>query len=251
MAGETLDRYAARAVFAPLGMRDTEFRPQEDGVGRGRVARERIAPSETRNGAMVRGTVHDPRAFALGGVAGHAGLFGTADDLARYATAILSGGGRVLSPAGVASMTTPRVYGDHDLRALGWDVDTGYSSVRGDLFPIGSFGHTGWTGTSLWIDPVTGVYVVLLTSRVTPTAPARWSRSGRGGPDRRLGGADAPEACSAALSELVLPRAPRAIAPRPEAAAAATLAPAVDVRAGVDVLDARGFAGSPAGTSPC
>ena len=112
--------------------------------------------------------MHDPRAFALGGVAGHAGLFSTADDVARYATAILSGGGGVLSAAGVASMTTPRVYGDRDLRALGWDVDTAYSSCRGDLFPIGSFGHTGWTGTSLWIDPSTGVYVVVLTSRVHP-----------------------------------------------------------------------------------
>jgi CubicO group peptidase (beta-lactamase class C family) len=168
VTGETLDRYAARTVFAPLRMADTEFRPQQDGVGRGRIPLERIAPSETRNGAMVRGTVHDPRAFALGGVAGHAGLFGTADDLARYAAAILSGGGRVLSPAGVASMTTPRVHGDRDLRALGWDVDTSYSSSRGDLFPVGSFGHTGWTGTSLWIDPVTGVYVVLLSSRVHP-----------------------------------------------------------------------------------
>ena len=153
VAGETLDRYAARVVFGPLGMMDTEFRPQQDGVGRGRIPLARIAPSETRNGTMTRGTVHDPRAFALGGVAGHAGLFSSADDVARYAAAILAGGGRVLSPAGVASMTTPRVYGDRDLRALGWDVDTAYSSCRGDLFPIGSFGHTGWTGTSLWVDP--------------------------------------------------------------------------------------------------
>jgi CubicO group peptidase (beta-lactamase class C family) len=82
VSGETLDRYAARVVFAPLGMADTEFRPQQDGVGHGRIPLERIAPSETRNGAIVRGAVHDPRAFALGGVAGHAGLFSTADDLA-------------------------------------------------------------------------------------------------------------------------------------------------------------------------
>ncbi|HXY40488.1 MAG TPA: serine hydrolase, partial [Vicinamibacteria bacterium] len=111
VSGEPLDRYAARVVFAPLGMADTEFRPQQDGAGHGRIAVERIAPTETRNGALIRGTVHDPRAFALGGVAGHAGLFSTADDLARYAAAILAGGGGVLSPAGVAAMTVPRLFG--------------------------------------------------------------------------------------------------------------------------------------------
>lgn len=243
VAGETLDRYAARAVLAPLGMGDTEFRPQQDGVGRGRLPVERIAPTEARDGAMVRGTVHDPRAFALGGVAGHAGLFGTADDLARYATAILSGGGRVLSPAGVASMTRPRVSGDRDLRALGWDVDTGYSSCRGDLFPVGSFGHTGWTGTSLWIDPVTGVYVVLLTSRVHPdgsgnVVPLRSRVASIAAAAVR----DVPAETLRRASEPFLPLLALPPGRAAKAASTAAAAPTFDVRAGVDVLEAKGFA---------
>lgn len=243
VAGETLDRYAARAVFAPLGMADTEFRPQQDGVGRGRVPLERIAPTETRYGAVIRGTVHDPRAFALGGVAGHAGLFGTADDLARYAAAILSGGGGVLSPAGVASMTRPRVYGDRDLRAIGWDVDTGYASVRGDLFPVGSFGHTGWTGTSLWIDPVTGVYVVLLANRVHPdgsgnVVPLRSRVASIAAAAVR----DVPVDALRRASEPYLPLLALPSGRAARAAGSAAPAPTFDVRAGVDVLEAKGFA---------
>jgi uncharacterized protein YbbC (DUF1343 family) len=244
VSGETLDRYAARVVFAPLGMADTEFRPQQDGVGHGRIPLERIAPSETRNGAIVRGAVHDPRAFALGGVAGHAGLFSTADDLARYAAAILAGGGGVLSPAGVASMTTPRVYGDHDLRALGWDVDTAYSSARGALFPVGSFGHTGWTGTSIWIDPTTGVYVVVLTSRVHPDGGGNVvALRSRVASIVASAVRDVPAEALRRASEPFLPvlSLPSSRAPKAPAAAAAP-APAFDVRAGVDVLEAKGFA---------
>lgn len=117
---------------------------------------------------MRRGAVHDPRAFALGGVAGHAGLFSTADDLARFCAAMLEGGGGVLSPAGVASMIRPRFHGDGNLRGLGWDVGTGFSSSRGDLFPLGSFGQTGWTGTSMWLDAATDTFVILLTNRNHP-----------------------------------------------------------------------------------
>ncbi|HSB35631.1 MAG TPA: exo-beta-N-acetylmuramidase NamZ domain-containing protein, partial [Thermoanaerobaculia bacterium] len=164
VSGLPLDDYAARRVFGPLGMRETEFRPN----GRGRLPVSRIAPTEKIAGSFRRGEVHDPRAFALGGVAGHAGLFSTADDLARYAIAMLGGGGRVLSPAGVAAMTRPRSYGDGDLRALGWDVATSFSSNRGDLFPAGSYGHSGWTGTSIWIDPATQTFVILLANRNHP-----------------------------------------------------------------------------------
>ncbi len=164
VSGLPLDEFAAARIFAPLGMKDTEFRPG----GKGKIPLARIAPTERIDGEIRRGAVHDPRAFALGGVAGHAGLFSTADDLARYAAALLSGGGGVLSPAGVAAMTRPRSYGDGDVRALGWDVATSYSSNRGDLFPGGSFGHTGWTGTSIWIDPATKTFVILLTSRCHP-----------------------------------------------------------------------------------
>ena len=166
VTGESLDRYAAKAVFGPLGMTETEFRPG----GKGKLPVSRIAPTELLDGVPLRGVVHDPRARALGGVAGHAGLFSTADDVARFAQALLAGGKGVLSPAGVAAMTRPRAWGDADVRALGWDVSSHFSSNRGDLFPLGSWGHTGWTGTSLWVDPVTGVYVVVLTNRDHPDA---------------------------------------------------------------------------------
>lgn len=243
VSGETLDGYAARAVLAPLGMADTEFRPQESGVGKGRIPVARIAPTEARDGAMVRGTVHDPRAFALGGVAGHAGLFGTADDLARYAAAILSGGGPVLSPAGVASMTTPRVYGDRDLRALGWDVDTAYSSCRGDLFPIGSFGHTGWTGTSLWIDPVTGVYVIVMTSRVHPDGAGNViALRSRVATIAAAAVTDVPADALRRASSPFLPLVSLARGRGSQAPPSPGAPSAFDVRAGVDVLEAGGFA---------
>ena len=124
---------------------------------------------------MLRGTVHDPTARRMGGIAGHAGLFATADDLARFG-AMLLGGGRVpagdstvLSPLTVARMTTPStpVHLD-DRRGLGWDMDSRYSGNRGDLFPDGSFGHTGFTGTSIWVDPETETVVVFLSNRVHP-----------------------------------------------------------------------------------
>jgi uncharacterized protein YbbC (DUF1343 family)/CubicO group peptidase (beta-lactamase class C family) len=161
----SLDRYAAEEVFAPLGMTETGFRPLGSQQP---VPVSRVAPTEKVDGRILRGEVHDPRARALGGVAGHAGLFSTADDLARYCSAILGGGKLVLSPVGIAEMTRPRFFGDGDLRALGWDVETSYSSNRGDLFPRGSFGHTGWTGTSLWLDPSTDTFVVFLSNRVHP-----------------------------------------------------------------------------------
>ena len=164
VSGLPLDRFAYEKVFAKLRMKETEFRPG----GKGSLPLARIAPTERVDGKVLRGEVHDPRARAVGGVAGHAGLFGTADDLARYCRAILSGGGPVLSKAAVAEMTRPRFFGDGDLRALGWDVETSFSTNRGELLPRGSFGHTGWTGTSIWIDPVTGLYVVLLSNRVHP-----------------------------------------------------------------------------------
>jgi uncharacterized protein YbbC (DUF1343 family) len=157
-------------------MRDTMFNPPES-------LRPRIAPTEmcTPYGwpcegpgqVMLRGIVHDPTARRMGGVAGHAGLFSSAADLARYCRMVLGGGAlgarRVLSPLTVLKMTSPATpAGMASVRALGWDLDSGYSSNRGELFPIGSFGHTGWTGTSLWMDPVTKTYVVLLTNRVHP-----------------------------------------------------------------------------------
>lgn len=177
VSGLPLDVFAAERLFGPLGMQDTSFRPSAD-----RVAR--IAPTEacTRLGwpcggpgtVMLRGTVHDPTARRMGGVAGHAGLFGTADDLARLGAMLLEEGrsaaGRaVLSPLSVARMTRPSTPAHlRDVRGLGWDIDSRYSSNRGDLFSPRSFGHTGFTGTSIWIDPETQTVVVFLSSRVHP-----------------------------------------------------------------------------------
>ncbi|HTD53670.1 MAG TPA: serine hydrolase, partial [Thermoanaerobaculia bacterium] len=184
VSGQTLDRFAAEHVFRPLGMKDTAFHPLPPGEGRGegrtRAGISRFAPTEQREGRWMRGEVHDPRAYALGGVAGHAGLFSTADDLAKFCEMILAGGRlghvRVLSPLAVDAMTHPSDYGDADLRGLGFDIATGYSRTRGDLFPPGSFGHTGFTGTSIWIDPASETFVILLSNRVHPDGKGDVSR---------------------------------------------------------------------------
>ncbi|HVS20587.1 MAG TPA: exo-beta-N-acetylmuramidase NamZ domain-containing protein [Pyrinomonadaceae bacterium] len=183
VSGQTLDEFARRNIFAPLGLRDTGFRPDAR-------LRARIAPTEKRRGQMnylgdtganagsegeqwLRGQVHDPTSFRMGGVAGHAGLFSTADDLAVYCQMILNGGAyndvRILSPLSVATMTRPRaVSEDGSARGLGWDIATSFSSNKGDLFPLGSFGHTGFTGTSIWIDPASDSFVIFLSNRVHP-----------------------------------------------------------------------------------
>ena len=162
VSGLSLDEYAARNIFEPLGMSTTRFLPPAQWRGR-------IAPTEyDENHQMMRGTVHDPTARRMGGVAGHAGVFSTADDLAKFAQAMLTGSG-MLSRLTVEKMTTPQ----HPptapvLRGLGWDIDSPFSSNRGEFLPVGSFGHTGYTGTSLWIDPVTQSYVIILTNAVHP-----------------------------------------------------------------------------------
>jgi uncharacterized protein YbbC (DUF1343 family)/CubicO group peptidase (beta-lactamase class C family) len=173
VSGLPLDEYAQKRVFQPLGMKETGFLPLSPSSSSpskksSLLPLSRIAPTERINGEIRRGAVHDPRAYALGGVAGHAGLFSTAGDLALFCAAMLKGGGGVLSPAGVASMWRPRFYGDGVLRGLGWDVGSSFSSNRGDLFPLGSVGHTGWTGTSLWLDPASDTFVILLTNRNHP-----------------------------------------------------------------------------------
>lgn len=167
VSGRPLDQFAREEIFAPLRMADTKYRPDE-------AIRARIAPTERREDRWMVGEVHDPRAHALGGVAGHAGLFGTADDLARYCRMILGGGRlggtRLLSETTVREMTTPRPLPDgSDARSYGFDVDTPYSSARGDRFPRGvSFGHTGFTGTMFWMDPASKSFVILLANSVHP-----------------------------------------------------------------------------------
>jgi CubicO group peptidase (beta-lactamase class C family) len=165
VTGQTLADLTARTVFGPLGMTRTFFRPPEALV-------PECVPTQIVEGRPWRGVVHDPLARLQGGISGNAGLFSTADDLAVFAWMLLNGGEaggvRVLSPLAVRRMTEiyPKVGAAG--RGLGWDLETDYSTVRGDLFGPASYGHSGYTGTSVWIDPETGVSVVFLTNRVHP-----------------------------------------------------------------------------------
>ncbi len=168
LSGESLADYANQIVFAPLGMHDTMFLPPE-------ALRPRIAPTEMleKEHLLLRGVVHDPTARNMGGIAGHAGLFSTAADLGRFCQMLLNKGEwqgkRIFSPLTIGKFTTPQSPPDQPvLRGLGWDIDSPFSGNRGDLFPIGSFGHTGFTGTSLWIDPASNTYVILMTNAVHP-----------------------------------------------------------------------------------
>jgi uncharacterized protein YbbC (DUF1343 family)/CubicO group peptidase (beta-lactamase class C family) len=173
---EPFDAFARDRIFRPLGMHDTMFNPPAS-LG------PRIAPTQpcTPYGwpcegpgmTMLRGVVHDPTARRMGGVAGHAGLFSTADDLTRFCRMLLGGGAlgatRILAPLTVARMTSPATPdGEPNVRGLGWDLDSSYSSNRGEFLPLGSFGHTGFTGTSIWIDPATRVFIIFLSNRVHP-----------------------------------------------------------------------------------
>jgi CubicO group peptidase (beta-lactamase class C family) len=180
VSGKTLDVYAEENIFRPLGMTETAFRPPA-----GQSAR--IAPTEMRQsppqpkGAkptdykMLRGEVHDLTTWRMGGVSGQAGLFSSARDLAIFAQAILNrgvagaGDERFLSEAAVAAMISPQSPPQAaNIRGYGWDIASEYSSPAGDLFS-GGFGHTGFTGTSIWIHPPSGSFVIILSNRVHPT----------------------------------------------------------------------------------
>ena len=178
--GRPLDEFAKQEIFQPLGMKDTTFKPTGD------IAK-RCAPTQFIDGKWRLAEVHDPRAYRLGGVAGHAGLFSTADDLARYCRMLMNGGEldgvRILSEDTVREMTTPReLPGDENgWRTYGFSTHTSDRSARGAIFdPETSFGHTGWTGTAYWIDPKNNLFYVLLTSRCHPNGS-----KGNAGPIRR------------------------------------------------------------------
>jgi uncharacterized protein YbbC (DUF1343 family)/CubicO group peptidase (beta-lactamase class C family) len=161
-SGEPLDTFVEREFYQPLGMTDTGFLPPASLI-------PRIAPTE----GGLRGVVHDPTARRMGGVAGHAGLFTTAADVARFARMLLNGGTldstRVLESETVSMMTSVQSPpGVTVRRAGGWDLESHYSRPRGSLFPLGSYGHTGWTGTFLWIDPQSRTFYVFLSNRVHP-----------------------------------------------------------------------------------
>jgi CubicO group peptidase (beta-lactamase class C family) len=165
ITGKTLDVLAAEKIFRPLGMVDTQFQPPIS-------LRPRIAPTQVdeARGGLLWGTVHDENAWAMGGVAGHAGLFSTAKDLALFSMMILNGGEgvngvRIVKPATIARWTARQ--GKESTRTLGWDSPEGGSSA-GQFFSPWSFGHTGFTGTSIWLDPEKDLFVVVLTNRVNP-----------------------------------------------------------------------------------
>jgi uncharacterized protein YbbC (DUF1343 family)/CubicO group peptidase (beta-lactamase class C family) len=163
ISGMMLDQYAAVHIYQPLKMTNTRFTPPASWD-------PKIAATEyDERGVMLKGVVHDPTARRMGGVAGHAGLFSTAEDVAKYAQALLDGGKPILSEASVEKMTTPQQPPiGPSLRGIGWDIDSPFASNRGELLPVGSYGHTGFTGTSLWIDPVTDTYIIILTNAVHP-----------------------------------------------------------------------------------
>ncbi|MDG2130499.1 MAG: serine hydrolase [Fuerstiella sp.] len=164
ITGEDVHQYSRRVIFGPLQMTETGFLPTSD-------LAVRAAVTQQRGEHWMQGEVHDPRAYALGGIAGHAGLFSTAADLARYAQAMINGGildgVRVLQPDTVALMRSP-VQVSSGLRTPGWDMKSPYSSNRGDLLSAAAFGHGGFTGTALWIDPDQKLFVVFLSNRVHP-----------------------------------------------------------------------------------
>jgi uncharacterized protein YbbC (DUF1343 family)/CubicO group peptidase (beta-lactamase class C family) len=168
VSGVPLDEFVNRRFFRPLGLRHTGFNPPA-------AWRSRIAPTDA-NGERLRGVVHDPLARRLGGVAGHAGLFSTALDLARFCGMLLAGGrfgdGRYLRES-----TVRRMFAAHEvreaLRGLGWDMASPFSRTLGTYFPAGSAGHTGFTGPALWLDPRSRVYVIILASRLGSASQAR------------------------------------------------------------------------------
>jgi len=163
ITGQTLDVYLHEHVFEPAGMHETMYRPPASLI-------PRIAPTEfdPKRGGLVRGKVHDERAYYLGGVSAHAGLFSSAHDLTRFAQMYLNGGvidGTRVLPAALIPVYTKRQVAD---RALGWQKPSGTNSA-GHLMSEDAFGHTGFTGTSIWIDPDRDVFIILLTNRVDPT----------------------------------------------------------------------------------
>ena len=230
----SLNDFVAREIYGPLKMVDTAYLPGADKIGR-------IAPTEVVGGKPYRGIVHDPTARHMGGVAGHAGLFSTAADLARYGQMLLNGGEldgvRIFKPETVRMMTSVQTPpGMSARRGLGWDIDTGYSGPRGAIFPLGSYGHTGWTGTSIWIDPFSKSFVIFLSNRNHP------NESGNVGALRRKLGTLAAEA----IGDFNFAYVPGALAPLEESGLEATRRPSGHsgqqaTLEGIDVLVKQNF----------
>jgi uncharacterized protein YbbC (DUF1343 family) len=218
VSGQNVHDFSQEAIFRPLGMSETGYLPEE-------TLRQRAAVTQEREGRWMQGEVHDPRAYALGGIAGHAGLFSTADDLSIYATMMLNGGRwndvQILNPQTFQLMTTA-VDIPRGRRALGWDARTGYSSNRSDLMTPSAFGHGGFTGTGLWIDPVQNLFVLFLSNRVHP--------DGKGQVNPLIG------RIGTIASSAVVPNSVTPGIPTPAVSASA------DVLNGIDVLQQDNFA---------
>ncbi len=165
VSGQTIAEFSAENIFKPLGMTHTFYNPPADFL-------DRCVPTLVYDGIPLRGVVHDPLARLQGGISGNAGLFSTADDLAIFSRMMLNGGElgkvRILSPLAVERMTEIFPRTNSSGRGLGWDLDSDYATVRGDLFGPSSYGHSGYTGTSIWIDPETQTSVIFLTNRIHP-----------------------------------------------------------------------------------
>jgi uncharacterized protein YbbC (DUF1343 family)/CubicO group peptidase (beta-lactamase class C family) len=211
VSGQPLEVFARKNIFEPLKMKDTRFRPP------GRV-KGRIAPTEQAAAGMLRGVVHDPTARFMGGVAGHAGLFSTAADLAKFARAVMKG---TMFPRAMTEVASPK--GVAVLRAAGFDIDSGYARPRGDLFPLGSFGHTGWTGGFFWIDPSSRTFYIFLSNRVHPDGKGSVTAL-----QRRLG-----TLVAESLSDVTFERQPRRVG---------FITGGADAQNGIDVLHASGYA---------
>jgi uncharacterized protein YbbC (DUF1343 family)/CubicO group peptidase (beta-lactamase class C family) len=233
VSGQPIDHFLERTLFRPLGLVDTSFRPKMPHL-------PRVAPTEFAQGHMLQGEVHDPRARLLGGVAGHAGMFSTAADVARICRMLLDGGtfggSRVLKPSTIQLMWSRSPEG-RGTRALGWDMTSPYATIAAPYFPAGSVGHTGFTGTSVWIDPSSKSYVVILTNRVHPNGGS--SAAIRELRVRTM-------AATGALLFRPVPAAPITAAvtaaDAPEDASLPAPAPGTRVRTGLDVLAAQDFA---------
>jgi uncharacterized protein YbbC (DUF1343 family) len=225
LSGLSLPCYAREHLARPLHLTDTGFLPDP-------MKRSRIAPTNLDSEHLFRGQVHDPMARAMDGAGGHAGLFGTADDLAVFARTLLAGGGKLLSPSSVAQLFTLQTPANSQARGLGWRLDPCLAANRAALPPVGAASHLGFTGTALWLDPVIGVYVICLTNRLHPQG------AGDAGPLRAklisavslaLGPVDP------ALISKRLPAQQALIAPYIPAATA------TPVRTGIDCLEADNF----------
>ena len=230
ISGLPLDRYCAKYIFQPLGMQDTRYSPPAK-------QKDRIAPTDYhRDGKLIHGVVHDPSCFAMGGICGNAGLFSTADDLSRFADMMLnqgkSAGLRILKPETIALMTAPQSPAGKKLHGLGWDMEEACADCPQQTLAPGSYGHLGYTGTALWIDPADKTYIILLTSRL---------HAKRGGDVKAL---------RSAIKEIVacalvhpFGQEQRGVLPQviSSSARAETFAPAA-LQTGIDVLTDSGFA---------